>query len=205
MVKKTKIDRLIEENPERTSNDFYQERTQQTNKSPFDRSEFMKELHSKARIRRQIYEEKTGEQLPYHKFLRCDNPVDENIVMYEVTYQFDYQKFKMADKKNFSVIALKSPNVEDEIEKRTTQMFVDIKTPQGEGINQGLQKTIIEESDVDLKPRGMEQIPAKKLTPEDYEKIKQGDFVIDTVDEDVKIKNKSGKEYKFKIDLTHFM
>lgn len=205
MVKKTKIDRLIEENPERTSNNFYQERTQQTNKSPFDRSEFMKELHSKAKIRRQIYEEKTGEQLPYHKFLKYDNPVDENIIMYEVTYQFDYQKFKMADKKNFSVIALKSPNVEDEIEKRTTQMFVDIKTPQGEGINQGLQKTIIEESDIDLKPRGMEQIPAKELTPEDYEKIKQGDFVIDTVDEDVKIKNKSGKEYKFKVDLTHFM
>lgn len=181
----------------------------------FNRSAFTKELHYMAKTRRDFFKEKFPEEkVPkYSEFLKNENPVDNRIMAYEVSYQLSYESqkegLKMKQPRTFTIYALQGLQSADEIYERTKTMVLDMKA---KGTTNTLPigtRGYFDDNDkylnIEVNPRGMEAVENKKVLAKHYEKILNNDFAVDSLDEEVKIENKKGYESTMKLDITHFM
>lgn len=181
-----------------------------------NRGDFFRELHQKAKSRREIYK-KYYEDKPtpkYSEFLKNENPIDKQIVVYEVSYQVSYKSqdssLMMDSAETFYVYAIREFETEDMIYHRTKDMILDMK---GSNTNAGLNDRTREYFNdnpqylnIKVEPRGMEKVDKKVLNNNNYNRLLQNSFVVENLDSTISLKNKKGKTaFKQKLNVNHFM
>lgn len=181
----------------------------------FNRSEFLKELHNIAKQRRKFYAEKFPDKPKpaYSEFLKNDNPVDANIIVYEVSYQLSYesakQGLKMKNPQTFTIYALAGIETSDSIYEKTKMMVLDMKGEKtGENLNLGTRAYFDINDDylnIEVAPRGLEKVESKRIVPKHYDNLLKGDFVVEQLDNKVSLTNKKNYSSRMNLDIRHFM
>lgn len=184
----------------------------------FNRKQFMQELHEKAKLRRDLYREiYPNRSVPkYSTFLSNQNPIDSNIIIYEVTFQLDYKSaenvFQMSQAESFLVYSFASPEASNKIYESTKSAILDMKgRTTGSGLNLGTQKFFEQnEQYLNIKlneSRGMEKIYDKKfIDSATYQGLKGGGLAVEGLDPVIQLKNKEkgGQTFNSQLDLNHF-
>jgi len=175
----------------------------------FNRSKFMKSRWDVAKKKAIIYEKIGGSKVDKKSFLSSNkNPLDSSIVTYEISTQLNYQSDAgglIIKPKTFQVTAFRTGDVDNSIEKKTKQSFASMKI-NGDTFNPQLQSQIEKKLSVDFREiRGFEETK-KDLSPAEYSKLLSGEFIVTSIDNNVKFtKGKGGKNYDAKQDLSGFM
>jgi len=174
----------------------------------FDRSAFMKQLHAKARARRELYQQLGGDPERYGRFLAKDNPVDKYITAYDVSYQLSYRGETgglFIQPETFTVYTIRGPETDNDIYQRTKDMVIDMKgTKTGDNLPPSSREKLQDDVSVFVNPRGLERNEEKRFDLDIYKGLQQGGYHLEKLDTEVKLKNSKGRESKVRLDMTHF-
>ena len=192
-------------------------------KQNFNRSEFNKLWHRRAKAQREIFKnEFPNKEVPkYSEFLKKDSKVINNIVSYNVSYQVnykgDYEHF-ILPVQTFKVYGLK--NQDEEVKNRTINM---VQTSKGVNSKQMLSPKTISKAvspqllkTIEVKPRGIEKVEQKDLFSynnmldlkndvENLENLTYNKFIVKELDTTIKFKNKKGRSGEMKLDISNFL
>ena len=173
----------------------------------FNRSSFMKQRHADAKVQREIYSNKFGNESKenYSSFLRKETPLGRQVVIYQVSYQVSYSGAVNTMNSNmttFEVISFRGN--EGEIQNRTMNMVLDSKgTNNDRHLNVGLMNALDNSTDVKILPRGLEET-RRNLTSNELNQLKESQFIVNGLDSELKVKNKQNREGSLKLDVRHF-
>lgn len=186
--------------------------------SKFNRSQFVKNQHKQARIQREFYEELTGNKGKYQDFMKNETPLDDQVVVYDVSYQMTYMSnnnnFSVESPQTFRVYALNGQYTQENIVQNTIEAVKNMKSPNtGSGLNVGLQRTIDRDLDVQTSkvplPRGFEKNSDVKLNKDIIDSVKNSNgFYVETLDSNVQIsggKRRSSNTAYMNVDLTRYI
>lgn len=181
----------------------------------YDRGKFFRELHQKAKARKEVYSKYFGEEEKpkYNEFLKNENPVDKHIEVYDVSYQVSYKSDEnaliMETKQTFRVYAIKEFETESNVYQRTKDMILDMKGQEtGQPMNLA-SRDYFNDNDsylnIKVEPRGLEKQDKRVLNNNNYNQLLQNNYVVDEMDTSFDVKNKKGTRFKQKVNLYHFM
>ncbi len=165
----------------------------------------MREQHLKARERRDFFSnrfEDKAKNYRYSDYLKTENPADENIVAYEVSYQLSYVSSKNELRMNtpitFIVYAVMNPETDNQIYDRTKNMILDMQGKQsGDKFNPSTRKFLNENDkylNIEIAPRGLEKLERDDFSQRNsYEKLSHSNIFVEEIDKNVELENKSGR------------
>ena len=202
----------------------------------FSKSERMKLWHQRARVQQDIFKNQfPDEKLPeYSEFLKMESRVIKNIVMYEVSFQVNYQgeyEHFILPKQTFKVYGI--ANQSHDIEFRTMNM---VQTAKGKNSKEmfspetiemleselspdAVEKKTEEEKEsnyISVKPRGIEKgenifsqpVKTKGELVREIEELKTlafNKYVVKDLDKTYKFTNKKKRTGEMVMDITNFL
>lgn len=180
----------------------------------FNRSQFMKERHARARKQRDLFNELTGTQNNnYSDFLGNETPLDKKVVAYDVSYQVSYSsnsnRIDIKSPETFRVYALQSAQTEDKITQNVTFAIQNVRgTQTNKQFNSSAQRVIGDNTKVNLErvdmPRGFEKSQKLTYSAEIIDSLKGGRMFVEGRDQKVNVQNKKSSA-KMSVDITKFI
>lgn len=174
-----------------------------------NRSNALKQRHLFAREQYNAFQEKfpdKAKNTKYSDFLKDKTPLEKEIVAYEVSYQVSYRGTVdeiTINPRTFIVFGFRGQ--EAEIQNRTMDMVLDSKgTKSNVKLSPNTAQAINDSTQVNIRPRGMEE-SSRKPNNMEVSKVVQGGFFVKDLDSRVKLINKKGREGELELDITHFM
>ena len=176
----------------------------------FNRSEFMKEKHSLARLEFETYKEKypkRSEKVSYSDFLKTETPVSEFYVAYEVSFQVSYTGGKdsiFINSNTFEIYSIDGNR--DKIEKQIMNSVLDSKgVKSGVNLHPATISAMEKGFSTNIKPRGIERKDIANLSFAEKEAILRNRNVVKGIDSQVDMVNKKGRKGELQLDITHFL
>ena len=174
-------------------------------------SKSLSDRWANAKLKQRTYNELTGEQLGSRDFFKNNNPLDNQIVIYDVSAQADYDSTQggiYTQGQTFEVIMFKGFEDNARVEDKTKSAYGSMVVS-GDTFNPNFQAAIENNTNVKMdQVRGLEEVRGRKLSKSDYDKLLQGGIVTNNLNANIKFtKNKKGnrgKDYDAKLDLTEF-
>jgi len=168
-----------------------------------------------AREKKSIWEKYNPEsEFGLREFYKNDNILDENIEVYDISVQVNYNSNKgglKIDSQTFQVISLKglesSNNLNTNIKSAYGNM---IFSDTGDTFNPAFQSAIERETKITPDEiRGLEQTE-KKLSSDDYTNLLNGRYIVKDLNPNLsatknKKGNTSGSKFDVELDLSNFM
>ena len=168
-----------------------------------------------AREKKSIWEKYNPEsEFGLKEFYKNDNILDENIEVYDISVQVNYNSNKgglKIDSQTFQVISLKglesSNNLNTNIKSAYGNM---IFSDTGDTFNPAFQSAIERETKITPDEiRGLEQTE-KKLSSDDYTNLLNGRYIVKDLNQNLsatknKKGNTSGSKFDVELDLSNFM
>ena len=174
---------------------------------PKSRAVALRQRHAEAKFQRELYVQRFGEEkVPkYSSFLRNTTPLEEQLVVYDVSFQVSYRGNKddlLISPVTFKVVGFKTQ--EQQIRDRTMNLILDSKGSTSKvGFRPNTLKAVEGATQVDVKPRGMEESTAN-LSKADLRKVAEDRFLVKELDNKVEFSNKKGRKGSMDLDIRHF-
>lgn len=175
---------------------------------------FNSQRHDRAKEQRQFFEEVTGNKGRYSDFLRNETPLVQNLVVYDVSYQFTYSstknEFSFKSPVTYKIYTIESSQTSGKIYRSTIDAIQNMKDRDGNTLNTGLKEQIEDKTKVDLSktylPRGMEKGSSASITPDILDKVIQSKgFYVEPNDEKISVKGKGKSTSEMKSDLSRYI
>jgi len=168
-----------------------------------------------AREKKSIWEKYNPEsEFRLREFYKNDNILDENIEVYDMSVQVNYNSAKgglKIDSQTFQVISLKGLESSNNIYSNVKSAYGNmIFSDTGDTFNPAFQSAIERETNISTNEiRGLEQTE-KKLSSDDYTNLLTGRYIVKDLNQNLSAtKNKKGKtsesKFDFELDLNNFM
>jgi len=175
-------------------------------------SNAVKQRHQVAKFQQQLYVNKFGEHslkangLRYSDFLKNKTPLENQIVVYDVSFQISYSgnsESLISNMATFKVIGFRGN--ETQIKSNTMEMVLDSKGKvTRENFQPNTLNAVENSTQIDIKARGLEESTANLSNIELRNLIEHGNIVKE-LDETLKFKNKKGREGTMNMDIRHFI
>lgn len=176
-------------------------------KTKFNRSQFMKSYHKHTKLQYDKFQTKfpsKAQDVSYSDFMKKDNPLNRQIVVYKVSYQLNYRG-------EVDSFIIKNKTIRIVAYKGDEQLIIDkvmnsVKDSKGAYTQEHLQPKTIKMIDDHLsvdQPRGLERSHVRPTKNQIREVIEQGVSVSD-IDKEIKFTNKKGRVGSLKLDMRHF-
>lgn len=178
--------------------------------SNFDRSSYMKQRHLRAKKQQQLYQSKFSKDAKYYDFLKNNNPLQQSVQTYQVSYQISYigDFDSLITKWSTFEVTTYEQNAE-EIKQKTMNMLLDSRGQiTGDMFNQGAQEVIKDNTTINVEPkiypRGAEKKQQQTFkSVEEIEDIYSNKYKVVGVDK-LKFENKKKRKGEMKLDFRHF-
>jgi len=168
-----------------------------------------------AREKKSIWEKYNPEsEFGLREFYKNDNILDENIEVYDMSVQVNYNSAKgglKIDSQTFQVISLKGLESSNNLDKSIKSAYGNmIFSDTGDTFNPAFQSAIERETKITPDEiRGLEQTE-KKLSSDDYTNLLTGRYIVKDLNPNLsatknKKGNTSGSKFDVELDLSNFM